>query len=221
MPRVTKETFVISDLHFGHKNVTEFEPSREDARVAGGFATQEEMLIHRWNNAVGVDDEVLVLGDYTFRNIQEYTSRLNGNLKLIRGNHDRSGSHAYESAGFTYTYDTVVEVDSAGLIWNMDSTDSYLSALIMQMGGKVIMFSHYPVDFFEDFYTRQREVDLTMRVKTLSDIARRAGVTINIHGHTHSQIVDDTESMKYLNVSCENLDFTPIRLGHLLEASGL
>ena len=35
IPKITKDTYVIADLHLGHKNVTEWETSRQEAVDAG------------------------------------------------------------------------------------------------------------------------------------------------------------------------------------------
>ncbi len=81
-----QKVFFTSDLHFGHANVIRF-----DNRP---FETVEEMneeLIKRWNAKVGKGDLVYVLGDMIWR-MQDSASlirRLNGQIILIKGNHDR------------------------------------------------------------------------------------------------------------------------------------
>lgn len=83
MPKV----FMISDHHFGHKNIIDFE-SRP-------FADVDEMtgvMIDRWNSVVGKEDKVFHLGDFSFLNrekTREIASQLNGSKFLILGNHDR------------------------------------------------------------------------------------------------------------------------------------
>ncbi len=218
--KITKDTFVIADPHFGHKNVTEFEPSRALTTTEGSYENQEEMLIDRWNKTVKKKDTVLILGDYAWKNIKGFTERLNGKKVLIRGNHDRRGDHAYISAGFDMVFNGIHYTDNNGNNWVHDSRNSYLSAAILEVEGHRLLLSHYPVDFYEDYYTKQRSMDLSDTIKELSDAVRPLRVAINIHGHTHSKIVPDTATMKYLNVSCENTDFSPIRIGDLLEAAG-
>lgn len=82
------KVFFTSDLHFGHEKVIRF-----DNRP---FQTVEEMdaeLIRRWNAKVGKGDLVYVLGDMIWktRNIDAETliRSLNGQIILIKGNHDR------------------------------------------------------------------------------------------------------------------------------------
>lgn len=80
------ETWFTSDTHFGHGYVT----------TQRGFAIPEdhdEHVISEWNRRVGKNDDVFHLGDVSFYN-KEYTAkilkRLNGNIFLIRGNHDKN-----------------------------------------------------------------------------------------------------------------------------------
>ena len=75
--------FFTGDLHFGHENVLAF-----DKRP---FATVEEMdaeLIRRWNG-----DLVYVLGDMIWKTRNDdapsLIKSLNGQIILIKGNHDR------------------------------------------------------------------------------------------------------------------------------------
>lgn len=82
------KVFFTSDIHFGHENVIRF-----DGRP---FATVEEMdaeLIRRWNAKVGKGDLVYVLGDFIWKTRNEdapsLIKSLNGQIILIKGNHDR------------------------------------------------------------------------------------------------------------------------------------
>lgn len=78
--------YFTSDLHLGNKNIIEYENRP--------WKTVEEMdagLIGNWNQVVGRNDEVYVLGDFCFKGVSkaiEYLANLNGNIHLIRGNHD-------------------------------------------------------------------------------------------------------------------------------------
>ena len=85
--------YFTSDLHFGHENVIRF-----DNRP---FETVDEMdaeLIRRWNAKVDRGDLVYVLGDMIWKTknstAQNLIENLNGQIILIRGNHDRFLSNA-------------------------------------------------------------------------------------------------------------------------------
>lgn len=100
------EPWVTADTHFWHKNILKYQPNR-------GFTDVREMnqaLIDRWNKLVSPDDVVYHLGDFGFCNVKqvhEILDQLNGEIHLIKGNHDRPMMHdsvqkriVYEGAYF-------------------------------------------------------------------------------------------------------------------------
>lgn len=64
----------------------------------------DKMLIDNWNSVVSKDDTVWFLGDFCFgsTNIKNYINKLNGHIKLIKGNHDKKSDAFYREAGFEY-----------------------------------------------------------------------------------------------------------------------
>ena len=88
------ESFAIADLHFGHKKIITYEPSRMH------FLTIEEHdaeLVYRWNSVVRKLDTVWVLGDVLFgKHSFQHLSLLNGTKKLILGNHDHYQLSLYQ-----------------------------------------------------------------------------------------------------------------------------
>ena len=79
--------FFTSDTHFNH--------DREFVYSPRGFKTIQEMngtLVIYWNETVGNDDDIYVLGDFflgtDFNYIQEVLNKLNGRIHLVTGNHD-------------------------------------------------------------------------------------------------------------------------------------
>ena len=92
-------TFVISDTHFGHRNICHrftlhdgVTPSRIDPRTGGRFESVESMdeyMIDRWNATVKDADGVYHLGDFCInrRSLQIF-KRLKGRIALVLGNHD-------------------------------------------------------------------------------------------------------------------------------------
>lgn len=78
--------FIISDTHFGHKKVIEFEKLY---RPFASIEEHDEELIKRWNATVFKKDTVWHLGDVLFgREAFSVLPRLNGIKKLVLGNHD-------------------------------------------------------------------------------------------------------------------------------------
>lgn len=83
------DLYFISDLHFNHKNIIEYEKRP--------FANVEEMnaaLIENWNKTITNEDVVYVVGDFVLgysETVLPILNRLNGKqFILIRGNHDTS-----------------------------------------------------------------------------------------------------------------------------------
>lgn len=78
--------FVTADTHFGHKKILEFESVHRPFKT---IEEHDEELIRRWNEVVGPKDTVWHLGDVLFgQEAFKTLGRLNGNKKLIMGNHD-------------------------------------------------------------------------------------------------------------------------------------
>ena len=79
--------FVISDMHFDHKNIIRYcnRPFRSTREM-------NTILVKNWNRTVRKTDIVYFLGDMAFgngrRSIDYWLSRLNGDIYFIRGNHD-------------------------------------------------------------------------------------------------------------------------------------
>ena len=78
--------YFTSDLHFYH--------DKDFIWQARGFKSIDEMnaeIVRRWNEIITVNDYVYILGDLTLGNVEEgfkLIAQLNGNLHIIRGNHD-------------------------------------------------------------------------------------------------------------------------------------
>jgi calcineurin-like phosphoesterase family protein len=85
--------YLISDTHFGHSKVLEFEA---EARPFKSIAEHDECLIALWNETVKPKDTVWHLGDVGFGiGVFDILPRLNGRKKLVMGNHDRYPADKY------------------------------------------------------------------------------------------------------------------------------
>jgi calcineurin-like phosphoesterase family protein len=76
--------FIISDLHFSHKNMA----------IKRGFKDEIEhdnFIIEQWNKVVTKGDTVWVLGDITMEKSAPYPllNQLKGYKKVVLGNHDQ------------------------------------------------------------------------------------------------------------------------------------
>lgn len=77
-----------SDLHFNHRRILEYESK---TRPFSSIKEMNETLIQNWNSVVKKEDEVYVLGDFIMgepNSVENILNRLNGQITLIRGNHD-------------------------------------------------------------------------------------------------------------------------------------
>lgn len=78
--------FVTSDLHFGHKNIINYEN-----RPFKDIEEMDQKLIENWNKKIKEEDTVYILGDFSWykaKKTEEILKQLNGNKVLIKGNHD-------------------------------------------------------------------------------------------------------------------------------------
>ena len=93
--------FVLSDTHFGHKRVLDFE--RFDFKT---IEEHDEFIIKKWNSVVTKKDKVYHLGDVFFGkgDFQSIIHRLNGYKILVRGNHDQKGEEYFKRIGFDEVY---------------------------------------------------------------------------------------------------------------------
>lgn len=90
--------FFTSDTHFRHKNIITY-----NKRPFESLEEHDEALISNWNKKVSPSDTVYHLGDFSFGNPYDYKIRLNGNIVLIKGNHDfRYEKNLYKVFGKTF-----------------------------------------------------------------------------------------------------------------------
>ena len=96
----TIKYYFTSDLHLGHHNIIKY-----CNRPFKDVREMNEVLITNWNHRVRPEDTVFHAGDFCFKNSAGgktgegmlhkstyYTSKLNGNIVFIKGNHDRNNS---------------------------------------------------------------------------------------------------------------------------------
>lgn len=113
--------FVISDTHFYHHKIAEYCDRPED---------WDKVIVSNWNAVVEHNDVVFHLGDFAFGSkemAKEKVESLNGQIILLKGNHDRHGTGWYNDIG--------IEVIKNPFLWKGDTHR--------------ILFSHvpqYPID---------------------------------------------------------------------------
>lgn len=124
------QTFFISDLHFGHKNILSY-----DDRPFLDIETHDRALIDKWNDAVGIDDEVWILGDISWYGVSktvEILKQLNGIKKLCIGNHDKA---LLKSADFRAQFAEITNYKE------------------IKSGDTGLVLCHYPIPCFNNHYS--------------------------------------------------------------------
>ncbi len=188
--------FFTSDLHLGHANIIRYS--------ARPFADVDEMdvaLVDRWNETVGDEDDVWVLGDVamgTLRDSLPLIELLRGRKVLVPGNHDRCWdgnskgverwTQEYLDAGFDEIRQGPVRLEVAGSDGRARS----------------VLLAHFPYrgdSQDEDRFVDQRPPD--------------DGHTLLLHGHVH-------ESWKVngrmANVGVDVWDYRPVAESTLVDA---
>lgn len=162
--------FVISDLHFGHRNMA----------LKRGFVSVEEhdaFIVEKWNSVVDKGDSVWILGDITMEKSEyQILGALKGFKKVVLGNHDQP-QHVPEL-----------------LKW--------VNSVCGAVRYRKCILTHIPV--------HPCEIGRFHR---------------NIHGHVHENSVQNHPTLsdffgdldeRYVNVSCEAINYTPVLISSLL-----
>jgi len=210
---INKDTWIISDLHLGHKSILDFEPCRTTAMRIDGFENHEEWIIDNWNSVVGKDDTVLCLGDFAFNGVSDYIEKLNGNIIFILGNHDSS------PRGDKWINSTVIRglfINNGKYVSRIQdkrfTDDMLLSGLVQDINHKRYLFCHYDIKSSDEWDMRNKKIG--PRIEYLREIFDDFGCDILVHGHVHS--LDSKDKETSINVCFEHLDFRPQKLYSLI-----
>jgi calcineurin-like phosphoesterase family protein len=120
------KTYITGDLHFGHNSIMSFCPVTRE-RFRNDVNYMNEAMIKEWNDLIGAEDTVYILGDVAFMsgyNASLIVKRLNGIKILVEGNHDRKTLKDFHFRS------------------QFQEVHTYLD--ISYNGTKVVMF-HYPI----------------------------------------------------------------------------
>ncbi len=132
--------YYIADCHFYHRALLE----NMDCRPFSSVEEMNETMIEQWNEKVRKNDEVVILGDFSWGNTEqteELLRRLNGRKFLIRGNHD------------LYLKDK--KFDESLFEWIKDYAE-------LRDNNRKVILSHYPMVC----YNGQYRLDETGKPKT-------------------------------------------------------
>jgi calcineurin-like phosphoesterase family protein len=181
------DIFVISDLHFRHKNIL-----KHSSRPYPNLIEMEKDLIKKWNKVIKPNDIIIVTGDFGFMGVMTgkiILKQLNGYKILILGNHDESRNKMLRM-GFNEVYDCIR----------------------FKYEGINFVFSHYPYkkslwNRIKMFFKRQRYNQVNKRL-----VPNKALDEWLIHGHDHIHGPTVNWELKSFNVACERWNYTPVKL---------
>jgi len=99
--------YFTADTHFGHANVVKM-----CQRPFPDVEAMNEAMIAAWNDRVGGNDTVYIVGDMFFRceNPESILKRLKGKKRLIAGNHDGSWMGKVELSRYFISVDLYLEI---------------------------------------------------------------------------------------------------------------
>lgn len=176
------EVFFISDTHFGHKNIIQFEPMHRPFKTIGEHDAE---LIRRWNSVVTPKDMVYHLGDFAFsKKALEYAAQLNGKKILIMGNHD-----CYCAEDYLKYFHRLF-----GMIFYKECILSHIPVHPHDLGSRWFLNVHGHL-----------HANNVMKKKEITFYKNETGDNI-INGWPWERKIDPN----YFNVSCEQINLTPI-----------
>lgn len=109
--------FFTSDTHFNHNAILKY-----CDRPFSSIEEMNETIVKNWNEKVPNDGIVFHLGDFAwggFEVYKDYVSKLNGNIVLVKGNHDERNGGKTSSDLFYYTaYQLKLTIEGRGVYLN-------------------------------------------------------------------------------------------------------
>ena len=195
--------FYISDMHFYHERLIKMFDNRP-------FESVEQMnahMISQWNKKVKPNDEVVILGDFSYEKgekTNEILKALNGRLYLVTGNHD-------------FFVDDP-DFDKNRFVWIKPYAE-------MKDNGRKVVLSHYPIFTYNGQFRVNEKGEYTTYMLY--------GHVHNSYDEmvTHRFIRELSETKRYYNNSPEKIaypcqmincfsmfsDYTPLSLDEWIE----
>lgn len=182
------DIWVTSDTHFGHTNIISY-----CSRPFESVNQMDEALVQNWNKVVKPGDKVYHLGDVYFgqrtkkgdEHWGKFFSRLNGQKRLILGNHDDG-----KDKNLLNTFHKI-------MVWRM----------FPEFG---LLLTHVPVH--QSSLTRRESRHVWNKDKQEFEIHESQWTLVNIHGHIHNH---ESPAGPYKNVCVEMTNYTPVNIEEL------
>ena len=185
---ILQKVFFTSDLHFGHENVLRF-----DNRPFSSVEEMDAELVRRWNEKVGKGDLVYVLGDLIWKSrngdAHNLIRSLNGQIILIKGNHDRFLHNAQAKAAL------------AGI-------KDYDDICVTLEDGSVrrCILSHYFIPFYNGHRHQAIHLHGHSHFTDEADLELKMATELNESGFKN----------EIYNVGCMYWDYAPVTLAEIL-----
>lgn len=194
--------YFIADQHFFHKALNE----KMDKRGFESVEQMNEYMIEKWNAKVNKNDEVIILGDFSWgnaRQTQEVLDRLKGRLYMIKGNHDRFLSDK------KYSWDR--------FIWIKDYAE-------LKDNKRKVILSHYPIACYNGQYRRDetgqpKTFMLHGHIHKTQDQIYLDAYQKFVQRQSHVSVSGNVETIpcQFINCFCMYSDYAPMTLDEWIE----
>lgn len=173
----------------------------------------------------GMSENVLINSIYEFIDehdgfktkleIEKVIDELNGNKILIKGNHDTYRDEYYLNNGWDFVVNDayIVGTDSV-IVEERPEHVRFGGALVLNINGSNILFSHFNIFSDNGFDNTSEQYKYSNEVRWLRSIYEKYECILNIHGHTHSMLIDDS---RLINVCVENNGFQPKKILEIIK----
>lgn len=186
----------ISDLHFGHTNITKA-GTNFDNRPFKDLDEMNEFITKKWNTNVKPADHVYCLGDICWQvnnnnldSYKELLKGLNGNIHLILGNHDKFMNDKYKKI-------------FAEVLPYKELTDT------VNHTNKRVILSHYYMPFYNHHFRKAILLHGHSHNSAESEMERRLTAMLNRQGYP----------CEIYNVGCmyPYIDYAPRTLQYIVD----
>lgn len=178
-----------------------------DQRGFDDIDQMNEYMIDQWNSKVRKNDEVVVLGDFSWGNAKETTEildELKGKIYLIRGNHDRF----LDDKNF----------DTSRFVWIKDYAE-------LNENKRKVVLSHYPIacyngQYRRDEYGNPKTFMLHGHIHATQDQQFLDAYQDYIQQQKHPRISDgqmENVPCQLINCFCMYSDYVPMTLDEWIE----
>ena len=159
----------------------------------GNVDEMEEVLVNNWNNVVTNEDHVYHLGDFCWGKTDEWIrilKRLNGNIHIIKGNHDLKG------------YSTQLKI-------LLSEVTDYKE---LEDNGRKVILCHYPIlfykcDYLDNVYMLCGHLHLTREWYQMKEIVANIRKSWTQIPNNRGQIIPVECCKPWMNYTPQTLDY--------------